>query len=115
MCCFTHPFVLAVDVEHDDRFRCRCPVDTAFGPCRRKMTQEDLLCDVCGGRAPYPADAHPYAVPQFGPIELPADLPEKIDLQVQLSDTERRWIAERWRPFAKPNTAEPTINPEDFR
>lgn len=53
MCCMTHsarditekpPVSLMAETEE---FRCQCKYGT---PCKRRMTQEDFLCDWCRGR-----------------------------------------------------------------
>lgn len=46
MCCNTHDnHAYSADLlAPSEQYRCRC---TAGPPCRRKATQEDLLCDVC--------------------------------------------------------------------
>jgi len=71
MCCWTHgntryPGAMS---SRDVDDRCRCPCGGTSNPCQRRATQEDIRCDICGGRvyAPEPA--------QLNSLELRAPQP----------------------------------------
>lgn len=60
MCCQTHyerdardrENGVAIDLASGEEFRCRC---TFGNSCKRRATQEDILCDWCRGRDHYNA------------------------------------------------------------